>query len=195
MGPLGRPTHIENFGHSVVVGGGLGTAVMYPTARALKEKGNRVTFILGARTKTLLILEEELKSFCDDVKICTDDGSYGKKGFVTDVLKKMVEKGEKIDFVIGAWPIPMMSALADTTRPYGIKTVASLNPIMVDGTGMCGACRVLVGGKTRFACVDGPEFDAHEVDFKLLWKRNRAYVKQEKIALERYLKIQQGATF
>jgi len=195
VGPLGRPTHIENFGHSVVVGGGLGTAVMYPIARALKDAGNRVTFILGARTRSLLILEDELKGFCDEVKICTDDGSYGKKGFVTDLLKEMIEEGEKIDFVIGAGPIPMMKALAETTRPHGIKTVASLNPIMVDGTGMCGACRVLVGEETKFACVDGPEFDAHQVDFDLLWKRNRAYIKQEKIALERYLKMQQGATF
>ncbi len=195
VGPLGKPTHIENFGHSVVVGGGLGTAVMYPIARALKEKGNRVTFILGARTRNLLILEDELKKFCDDVKICTDDGSYGKKGFVTDVLKEMMDSGEKIDFVIGAGPIPMMGALADTTRQYEIPTVASLNPIMVDGTGMCGACRVQVGDETKFACVDGPEFDAHKVDFKLLWARNRAYLKQEKIALERYLKIQQGSAF
>jgi ferredoxin--NADP+ reductase len=195
VGPLGRPTHIENFGHSVIVGGGLGTAVMYPAAKALKEKGNRVTFILGAKTRSLLILENELKSFVDDLKICTDDGSYGRKGFVTDELKEMIESGEKIDFVIGAGPIPMMRVLAEVTRPYGIYTVASLNPIMVDGTGMCGACRVLVGGEIKFACVDGPEFDAHQVDFDLLLKRNRAYVKQEKIALERYLKMQQGATF
>ncbi len=195
VGPLGKPTHINNFGHSVVIGGGLGTAVMYPIAKALKAKGNRVTFILGARSKNLLILEEELKKFCDKVEVCTDDGSYGKKGFVTDLLKELIESGAEINFVIGAGPIPMMSALAETTRPYKITTVASLNPIMVDGTGMCGACRVSVGGKTKFACVDGPEFNAHLVDFKLLWERNRAYVKQEKIALERYLKIQQGAAF
>jgi ferredoxin--NADP+ reductase len=186
VGPLGMPSHIENFGTAVSIGGGVGTAIAYPTAVALKEMGNHVITINGARSKDLIILEDEMKAVSDEAYITTDDGSYGHHGFVTDVLKKLIDDGKKIDFVLAIGPIPMMRAVAEVTRPFGIQTVVSLNPIMIDGTGMCGGCRVTVGGETKFACVDGPEFDAHEVDFKNLIDRNRMYAEYEQESLKRY---------
>jgi ferredoxin--NADP+ reductase len=185
VGPLGKASHIDNFGTAVSIGGGVGTAIAYPTAVALKQAGNHTISIIGGRSKDLVILEDDMRKICDEVFITTDDGSYGKKGFVTDMLKELLES-RKIDFVLAIGPIPMMKAVAETTRPYGIPTVVSLNPIMVDGTGMCGGCRAMVDGKTVYVCVDGPEFDAHKVDFKLLDKRNRAYLSAEKTALENY---------
>jgi len=175
-GPLGLASHIEHFGTAVSIGGGVGTAIAYPTAVALKEAGNTVISIVGGRSRQFVILEEELARVSDEVYPCTDDGSYGFHGFVTEKLQDLIDEGRRLDFVLAIGPIPMMRAVAETTRPHGIKTVVSLNPIMVDGTGMCGGCRVSVGGETRFACVDGPEFDAHEVDFELLARRNRAYL-------------------
>ncbi len=187
VGPLGTPSEIRPYGTTVVIGGGVGTAIAYPTARALKEAGNEVIAIVGARTKELLILEEEMRAISDELLIVTDDGTYGQKGLVTDPLRELIESGRKIDYVLAIGPIPMMAAVADLTRPYRIKTVVSLNPIMIDGTGMCGGCRVLVGGKAKFACVEGPEFDAHQVDFRSLAQRNRMYRLQEQKALERFL--------
>jgi NAD(P)H-flavin reductase len=186
MGPLGRPTEIEKVGHVVLVGGGVGTAVIYPLARALREVGNYVSSITGGRTKDLVVLEEELKEVSDAVYATTDDGSYGFKGTVADQLKVlMADKERPIGAVYCAGPVPMMRAIVALTKPAGIKTIVSLNPIMVDGTGMCGGCRVTIGGKTKFACVDGPEFDGHEVDFDELWDRLAAYHKHEKTALDR----------
>lgn len=187
VGPLGKPSHIENFGTAVSIGGGVGTAIAFPTAVALKEAGNHTIVINGARNKDLVILEEELKNVSDELYITTDDGSYGYHGFVTQKLQELIDSGRKIDFVLAIGPIPMMKAVANTTRPYGIKTVVSLNPVMVDGTGMCGGCRATVDNKTVFVCVDGPEFDAHLVDFELLTKRNRTYNQNEKAALENHL--------
>jgi len=186
VGPLGLPSEIEKFGTAVCIGGGVGTAIAYPTAVALKKVGNHVITINGARTRDLVILKDEMKAVSDEAFITTDDGSYGHHGFVTDMLQKLIDDGKKIDFVLAIGPIPMMKAVADVTRPNNIKTVVSLNPIMIDGTGMCGGCRVTVGGKTKFACVDGPEFDAHEVDFKNLVDRNRMYAKYEKKSLEQF---------
>jgi ferredoxin/flavodoxin---NADP+ reductase len=190
-GPLGKPTDIHYVGHAVIVGGGVGTAVIYPQAEALKAKCNHVSAIIGGRSKPYVILEQELQQVCDAVYPCTDDGSYGFHGFVTQRLKDLIDNCRNTDKAIGevmcAGPVPMMRAVAEVTRPYGIKTVASLNPIMVDGTGMCGGCRIQVGGKMLFACVDGPEFDAHAVDFKELSDRLTAYRDQEKVALERYV--------
>lgn len=186
MGPLGRPTEIERVGHAVVVGGGVGTAVVYPLAMALRDVGNYVSAITGGRTKELVVLEEALKEVSDVVYATTDDGSHGFKGTVADKLKELMEdKDRPIGAVYCAGPVPMMRAIAELTRPSGIKTIVSLNPIMVDGTGMCGGCRVSVGGKTQFACVDGPEFDGHDVDFSELADRLTAYQKQEKVALDR----------
>ncbi len=186
VGPLGMPSHIENFGTAVSIGGGVGTAIAYPTAVALKRAGNKVITINGARSKDLVILEEEMKAVSDEAYITTDDGTYGHHGFVTDMLQKLIDDGAKIDFVLAIGPIPMMKAVSDLTKPHGIKTVVSLNPIMIDGTGMCGGCRVAVGGEVKFACVDGPEFDAHDVDFKNFTDRNRMYQEYEKKSLERY---------
>lgn len=186
VGPLGMPSHIENFGTTVSIGGGVGTAIAYPTAVALKQAGNHVITINGARSKDLVILEEEMKAVSDEAYITTDDGTYGHHGFVTDMLQKLIDDGTKIDFVLAIGPIPMMKAVSDLTKPHGIKTVVSLNPIMIDGTGMCGGCRVAVGGKVKFACVDGPEFDAHDVDFKNLTDRNQMYQEYEKKSLEKY---------
>jgi len=185
-GPLGQPSHIENFGTAVSIGGGVGTAIAYPTAVALKESGNKVITINGARNKDLVILEDEMKQVSDEAYVTTDDGSYGYHGFVTQKLQELIDGGENIDFVLAIGPIPMMRAVGEVTRPYGIKTVVSLNPVMVDGTGMCGGCRVVVGGESKFACVDGPEFDAHLVDFKNLADRNRMYGVQEKQALAHF---------
>jgi ferredoxin--NADP+ reductase len=186
-GPLGKATELETFGHVVLVGGGVGTAVIYPQAQALKDLGNRVTAIMGGRSKDLVILEEELRAVCDEVIPCTDDGSYGKKGFVTTALQELIDKADpKVDAVITAGPVMMMKAISDLTRPFNIKTIVSLNPIMVDGTGMCGGCRVTVGGETLFACVDGPEFDGHLVDFKELVDRLGTYRNHEKTMTENH---------
>ena len=187
VGPLGKPSHIENFGTAISIGGGVGTAIAYPTAVALKEAGNHTISIIGGRTKEFVILEEEMKNVCDEVYPTTDDGSYGFHGFVTQKLKDLIDNGTKIDFVLAIGPIPMMKAVAETTRPYGIKTVVSLNPIMVDGTGMCGGCRATVDNKTVFVCVDGPEFDAHLVDFTTLERRNRTYRESENGSLHDYM--------
>ena len=186
-GPLGQKTHIENAGHAVIVGGGVGTAVIYPQAASLKAGGNYLSAIIGGRSRPYVILETELSALCDAVYPCTDDGSYGYHGFVTDRLRQLIEQTDKkVGLVLCAGPVPMMRAVAELTRPMGIHTVASLNPIMVDGTGMCGGCRVQVDGKMLFACVDGPEFDAHKVDFRELSDRLGAYKEQEKAALERH---------
>ncbi len=187
VGPLGMPSEIEKFGTTVVIGGGLGTAIAYPTARALREAGNHVIGIVGARSKNLVILEEEMRSICNELFIMTDDGSYVEKGFVTDKLKALITSGRKVDYVLAIGPIPMMRAVAETTRPHGIKTMVSLNPVMVDGTGMCGGCRVVVDNKSKFACVDGPEFDAHKVDFAVLASRNSMYRDAEGAALNEFL--------
>lgn len=186
IGPLGVPTHIEKFGTVVCIGGGIGIAPVYPIAKAMREAGNTVISIIGARTKHLLILEEEMARVSHALKISTDDGSYGYHGFVSDVLQNMLDEGMHMDLVVAIGPVPMMRVVCNVTRNHKIKTVVSLNPIMVDATGMCGACRVTVGGRTRFVCVDGPEFDGHEVNFAELVKRQRAYLEQEKLALEIY---------
>lgn len=175
-GPLGMPSEIEKFGTAVTIGGGVGTAIAYPVTEALHEVGNEVIAIVGGRSKEYVILEDELRAVADEVYPCTDDGSYGYKGFVTGKLQDLIDTGRRIDFVLAVGPVPMMRAVAEVTRPHGIHTVVSLNPIMIDGTGMCGGCRVEVGGETCFACVDGPDFDAHLVDFEILERRNRAYV-------------------
>ncbi len=186
IGPLGKPTHIEKMGTVVCVGGGTGVAVMYPITKAYKEAGNNVIAIIGARTKDLLILEEEMRAASHDLRVTTDDGSYGHHGFVTDVLRKILEERNEVKLICGIGPVPMMKFLCRLTKEYGVKTIVSLNPIMVDATGMCGACRVTVGGKTRFVCVDGPEFDGHEVDYDELIKRSRAYLTEEKASLDRF---------
>lgn len=184
VGPLGNATHIENYGTALVIGGGVGTAEAYPIAKALKSAGNKVFAIIGGRTKELVIFEEEMRSFCDKVYVTTDDGSYGEKGLVTDVLNKIIESGEKIDIVLAVGPVPMMKAVSNVTRNSGIKTLVSLNSIMLDGTGMCGGCRVRIGSNDKFVCVDGPEFDGHLVDFDLLSKRQKMYVEEEKRSME-----------
>jgi ferredoxin/flavodoxin---NADP+ reductase len=184
QGPLGNPTEIENFGRVVCIGGGVGVGVVYPLAAALKKAGNDVTSIIGARTKSLLILEEEMKKVSDRLIVATDDGSYGFHGFVSAVLQNLIDAREKIDRVYAIGPVPMMRVLSNVTKPHGIKTIVSLNSIMVDATGMCGACRVSVGGKTKFTCVDGPEFDGHEVDFDQLANRLRMYQTQEKQCMD-----------
>jgi len=189
VGPLGKASHIENFGTAVSIGGGVGTAIAFPTAKALKEAGNHVISIIGGRSKEYVILEDELRKVSDEVYPTTDDGTYGFHGFVTQMLQNLIDEGRKIDFVLAIGPIPMMRAVAEVTRPYKIKTVVSLNPVMVDGTGMCGGCRAYVSGKPVFVCVDGPEFDAHEVDFKILMQRNKMYSSLEKEAVDHYCNI------
>jgi ferredoxin--NADP+ reductase len=186
VGPLGKPSHIEEFGVAVSIGGGVGTAIAYPTAVALKKAGNYTISIIGGRSKEYVILENEMKSVCDEVFVTTDDGSYGYHGFVTQKLKELIDAKRKIDFVLAIGPIPMMKAVAEVTRKLKIKTVVSLNPIMVDGTGMCGGCRATVDNKTVFVCVDGPEFDAHKVDFETLERRNKTYRGDEQLALNNY---------
>ncbi len=180
VGPLGKPSEIENFGTVVVIGGGVGTAMAYPTAAALKKAGNRVISIVGARNKELVILEQEMAEVSDTLLVTTDDGSYSEKGFVTDKLRQLIKFGTRIDLVLAVGPIPMMKAVADVTRDAHIRTVVSLNPIMIDGTGMCGGCRVLIDSKSEFACVDGPEFDAHRVNFEVLVQRNSMYREAER---------------
>jgi len=186
IGPLGQPTHLEKLGKVACVGGGTGVAVLHPITKGLKEVGNHVYAIIGSRTKDLLIMEDEMKAASHDLKVCTDDGSYGHHGFVTDVLKELLEK-EDIKLVVGIGPVPMMKFLCKLTKEYGVKTLVSLNAIMVDGTGMCGCCRVTIGGETKFACVDGPEFDGHSVDFEELAQRLESYKEEEKRALENYM--------
>ncbi len=186
VGPLGNPTPIHNYGLAVCVSGGVGTAEALPIARALKGAGNRVIAIIGARTKELVICEEEMRSFCDEVIVATDDGSYGVPGLVTEPLREVLERQPRPDFVLAVGPLMMMKAVAETTRPTGIKTMVSLNSIMVDGTGMCGGCRATVGGKTVFVCVDGPEFDAHQVNFDELAQRQKQFSVAEQTALQRF---------
>ncbi|MCP4245817.1 MAG: sulfide/dihydroorotate dehydrogenase-like FAD/NAD-binding protein [bacterium] len=186
VGPLGKPTEIERFGHVVLVGGGVGTAVIHPQAPALKQAGNTVDAVIGGRSKEYVIYERELARYCDNVYPCTDDGSYGYNGFVTGKLQELLDDPQcRVDAVLTAGPVPMMKAVAAVTKPHGVTTIASLNPIMVDGTGMCGGCRVTIGGEMKFACVDGPEFDAHQVDFAELTDRLTTYQVHEKQALER----------
>ncbi|MBR3085345.1 MAG: sulfide/dihydroorotate dehydrogenase-like FAD/NAD-binding protein [Kiritimatiellae bacterium] len=186
LGPLGNPSEIAKFGHVVCVGGGFGTAPLFPIVEALKAAGNYVTCIIGYRTKDLVILEKEMRALADEVVVMTDDGSYGRQGVVTIPLKEMCESDTPPDRVIAIGPPIMMKFCAETTRPYGVKTIVSLNTIMIDGTGMCGGCRAIVGGATKFVCVDGPEFDAHQVDFDNMMQRMKAFVPQEKAILEKH---------
>lgn len=185
IGPLGKPTEVEKVGNVVCVGGGTGIAVLHPITRALKEADNHVTAILGARSKDLLILEDKMGAASHELLITTDDGSYGRKGFVTDALKDVLDKGDT-QLVVAIGPVPMMKFVSKLTAEYKVKTIVSLNPIMVDGTGMCGGCRVTIGGKTRFACVDGPEFDGHKVDYDELMLRLQAYCEDEKRCFDNY---------
>ena len=186
VGPLGIPSDIEKFGTVVCVAGGVGVAVVTPIAKALKEKGNNIISILGARNKDLLFWEDRLRNASNQLIVTTDDGTYGRKGVVTEPLKELLESGEKVDRVIAIGPTVMMKFCTKTTQPFGVKTIVSLNPIMVDGTGMCGCCRVSVGGATKFACVDGPDFDGHQVDWDLLAARQRIYLDEEKRSLEKW---------
>lgn len=188
VGPLGEPSHIENFGTVLVVGGGVGIAPVHPIARELKAAGNHVIGIIGARSKDLLFWEDKMRLACSELHVTTDDGSYVRQGFVTDVMKEIIEaRGkENISLVLAIGPQPMMRACSNLTREYGIKTIVSLNALMVDGTGMCGCCRVSVGGKTKFVCVDGPEFDGHEVDWLELGRRGAYFKAEENLAMERY---------
>ncbi len=186
VGPLGKPSEIANYGTVVIVGGGVGTAMAYPTAAALKRTGNHVLSIVGARTKELVILESEMRAVSDALMITTDDGSYVEKGFVTDKLRQLIQNNTHIDLVLAVGPIVMMKAIADLTQKENIRTVVSLNPIMIDGTGMCGGCRVLIDGKSEFACVDGPEFDAHRVNFDVLVQRNAMYREAEQQSMAEY---------
>lgn len=188
VGPLGKATHIENFGTCVCIGGGAGIAPMLPIARALKEAGNHVVSILGGRNEELIILRPEMIEASHDMIYTTDDGSFGRKGVVTDALKSYIEENGKPDLVIAIGPAIMMKFVSLMTKDYEIPTVVSLNTIMIDGTGMCGGCRVAVGGESKFVCVDGPEFDAHKVDFDLMMKRQGIYLKQEEIARKKYEK-------
>lgn len=179
IGPLGKATHLEKVGKVVCVGGGTGVAVLHPITRGLKEIGNEVTCIIGARNKDLLILEDQMRNASHDLRICTDDGSYGHHGFVTEVLQDIL-KSDDIKQVVAIGPVPMMKAVSNITKEFNVPTLVSLNPIMVDGTGMCGGCRVSIGGETKFACVDGPEFDGHQVDYDELMLRLRAYQEEER---------------
>jgi len=187
VGPLGKPTHIEKFGTCVCVGGGAGIAPLLPIALALDDAGNKVVSILGGRTQELVILRREMEEVSDEIYYTTDDGSFGAKGLVTRALDTYIEENGQPELVIAIGPAVMMRAVSEQTRPLGIKTLVSLNTIMIDGTGMCGGCRVPVGGQSRFVCVDGPEFDGHEVDFDMLMKRQRIYLEQEELARRRYL--------
>ncbi len=193
VGPLGKPSDVRKLGTVVVIGGGVGTAIALPTAAAMKKAGNKVISIIGARTKDLLILEDEVREVSDVTLIVTDDGSYGTKGLVTDALKGLIQNGTRVEEVLAIGPIPMMKAVAECTRGERIHTVVSLNSIMVDGTGMCGGCRVVVEDHSEFACVDGPEFDAHKVDFDILAARNRMYREQEAASLKAYQEAQLSA--
>lgn len=187
VGPLGLPTHVDKWGTAILVGGGIGIAPIYPIARAWKEAGNILYTIIGARSKEILFYEDEHREIADKLLICTDDGTYGHHGFVTDPLKEILDSGEKIGMIMAIGPVPMMRFLSKMTKPYSVPTWVSLNPLMVDGTGMCGGCRVAVGDVTKFACVDGPDFDGHLVDFDLLTRRLSAYQKQEKESFHRFV--------
>jgi len=187
VGPLGVPSHLEGYKKVAVIGGGLGTAIAYPQAKKLHSMGAEVDSIIGFRNKDLIILEKEMAAVSSRLFITTDDGSNGNKGFVSDVLKKLIEEGNKYDLVIAIGPLIMMKVVSNLTKEYGIKTIVSMNPVMVDGTGMCGGCRVTVGGKTKFACVDGPDFDGHEVDFDEAMRRQMMYKDMEKRSLEDHL--------
>jgi ferredoxin--NADP+ reductase len=189
LGPLGVPSHIEKFGTVVVIGGGVGIAEIYPAVKALKAAGNKIITIIGARSKELLMFERELKAESSKLLVTTDDGTCGRKGFVSDELKDIIDSGEKIDRVIAVGPVPMMKVCCEVTRAHNIKTVVSLNPLMLDATGMCGICRVTVGGKIKFACVEGPEFDGHEVDFRELTDRLNTYKDVEKKAYDHVCKL------
>lgn len=191
-GPLGNELPLEKYGRVAILGGGLGVVSIYPLAKGLKVAGNEVLSIIGSRSKDLLIMEEEMRETSDSLDITTDDGTYGRKGYVADVLRDWLEKGEKIDLVIAVGPAPMMRAVAEVTRPYQVKTLVSLESTMVDGTGMCGACRVTYNGETKFTCVDGPIFDAHLLDFKELMARRRMYSEQEKQSRDDFLKCDHG---
>ena len=186
VGPLGKATHIELFGTAVCVGGGIGKAPLFPIAQALKLAGNKVISIVGARGKDLIILEEELRVVSDELIVCTDDGSHGRKALVTEPLLEILER-EKVNICVAIGPTIMMKKVSEVTEPYGIPTYVSLNSIMIDGTGMCGGCRVTVGGETKFTCVDGPEFDGHKVDWGILISRMEAYKEQEAVANTRWL--------
>jgi ferredoxin/flavodoxin---NADP+ reductase len=186
-GPLGQPTNIEKAGRVILVGGGFGAAPLYPIAKAMKSAGNEVIAVLGARSKELLIYEKEMQTVCSEVLVATDDGSSGTKGLVTDVLKTRLEQRD-VDLVLAIGPPVMMKFVSETTRPFHVKTIVSLNPIMVDGTGMCGGCRVLIGGKTRFACTDGPDFDGHQVDWDVLMNRQKMYAAEETKSFEEWNK-------
>ncbi len=186
-GPLGVASHLEGVKKAAVIGGGLGTAIAYPQAKKLHNLGAEVDVITGFRNESLILLEKELKASCSRLFVMTDDGSNGNKGFVTDMLKKLIEEGNQYDMVIAIGPLIMMKMVSMLTKPYGIKTIVSMNPVMVDGTGMCGGCRVTVGGKTKFACVDGPDFDGHEVDFDEAMRRQAMYKSQEKQSLENHV--------
>ncbi len=186
VGPLGKPSEIEKVGRVICIGGGVGVAPVYPITRAMKEAGNEVVSIIGARSGDLLILEQEMRKVSDRLYVVTDDGTAGTKGFVTTKLEQILAEGTKPDLIVAIGPLVMMRAVSELTRPYGIKTVVSLNSIMVDGTGMCGACRVPVGSQTKFACVDGPEFDGHKVDWEVAAMRARMFVAEERIAVEKY---------
>ena len=190
IGPLGKPTHIEKVGKVICVGGGTGIAVLHPITRAMKEAGNNVISIIGARSKDLLIMEDHMKAASHELRICTDDGSYGHHGFVTDVLKEILEDGG-IDQVVAIGPVPMMKFVSLMTKEYNVPTLVSLNPIMVDGTGMCGGCRVTIGGQTKFACVDGPEFDGHQVDYDELMLRLQAYCEDEQQCYNEFCTMQE----
>jgi ferredoxin--NADP+ reductase len=192
VGPLGKPTHIEKIGTVACIGGGVGVAPVYPITEAMKNAGNYIISIIGARDKDLIIMEDDMKAVSDETVVTTDDGSYGFHGFVSQALEeKYLLTGKKIDLVVAIGPVPMMRAVCDVTKKYNIKTVVSLNSIMVDATGMCGACRVSVGGKTRFVCVDGPEFDGHDVDFRELIDRQRIYLDEEKECFDHYCTCKQ----
>ncbi len=186
IGPLGKASELEGYQKVAVIGGGAGCAIAYPQAKALHEMGTTVDVIAGFRTKDLVILEDEMEKVSDHLFIMTDDGSNGNKGFVTNALKEQIENGAGYDFVVAIGPLPMMRAVCELTKQYGIKTMVSMNPIMIDGTGMCGGCRLTVGGKTKFACVDGPDFDGHEVDFEEAIKRLSVYKKEEQSAAREY---------
>jgi ferredoxin--NADP+ reductase len=187
VGPLGVPSHVEDWGTACLVGGGIGIAPIYPIAQAYKEAGNKVVTIIGARTRELLFYEKEHENVADDLHVCTDDGSYGHHGFVSDVLKKLLDDKVGIGMIMAIGPVPMMRVVANLTKDYNVPTWVSLNPLMVDGTGMCGGCRVSLAGETKFACVDGPDFDGHKVDFDLLTKRLSAYKDQERNSMHRFL--------
>ena len=195
VGPLGQKSHIASgLGTVVCIGGGIGVAPVYPITRGMKEAGNRVISIMGAKSRDILIMEEEMRAASDETLVTTDDGSYGIKGFVTTALKELLARGERIDLVYAIGPVVMMKSVADVTRPLGIKTIVSLNPVMVDGTGMCGGCRVQVGGETKFACVDGPEFDGAVVDFAGLQARQGMYREMEAKAREHVCRIGLGGS-